>query len=136
MTQKFLDLLRNLQKMRIERKTTEELIEHLQKEQTPSGYPSSTINGERVQTSGRTQTAEYVLTRLAQLKFQLEIQRDNLLKLEIDTINQINSDVEDSLEKSFLIKKYILHKQTKDIIKDFGMSKSFFYKTFKNYFGQ
>lgn len=136
MTQEFLDLLRNLQKMRIERKTTEELIEHLLKEQTPSGYPSFTINGERVQTSGRTQTAEYVLTRLAQLRFQLEVQRDNLLKLEIDTINQINKDVDDSLEKSFVIKKYILNKQTKEIIKDFGMSKSFFYKTFKNYFGQ
>jgi hypothetical protein len=136
MTQEFLDLLRNLQKMRIERKTTEELIEHLLKEQTPSGYPSSTIQGERVQTSGRTQTAEYVLTRLAQLRFQLEVQRDNLLKLEIDTINQINKDVDDSLEKSFVIKKYILNKQTKEIIKDFGMSKSFFYKTFKNYFGQ
>ena len=67
---------------------------------------------------------------------QLEVQRDNLLKLEIDTINQINKDVDDSLEKSFVIKKYILNKQTKEIIKDFGMSKSFFYKTFKNYFGQ
>lgn len=136
MTQEFLDLLRNLQKMRIERKTTEELIEHLLKEQNPSDYPSTTIQGERVQTSGRTQTAEYVLTRLAQLRFQLEVQRDNLLKLEIDTINQINKDVDDSLEKSFVIKKYILNKQTKEIIKDFGMSKSFFYKTFKKYFGQ
>lgn len=136
MTQEFLDLLRNLQKMRIERKTTEELIDHLYKEQTPSDYPSTTIQGERVQTSGRTQTAEYVLTRLAQLRFQLEVQRDNLLKLEIDTINQINKDVDDSLEKSFIIKKYILNQQTKEIIKDFGMSKSFFYRTFKDFFGQ
>ena len=129
-----LNFLLDLQKIRIERKTTEELLEKLFREQTPSDYPTTTLQGEKVQSNHMTKTAETVVLQIQQLMFYLEVQRDNLIKTEIEAIKKINIEVKDSLLRSFLVKKFILNKPTKEIIRDFGWSKPTFYKKFQKYF--
>ena len=88
-----LNFLLDLQKIRIERKTTEELLEKLFREQTPSDYPTTTLQGEKVQSNHMTKTAETVVLQIQQLMFYLETQRDNLIKTEIEAIKKINIEV-------------------------------------------
>ena len=130
--------LQDLQKLTIERKTIEELQEKLNKlikEQTPTDYPSSTLqDNDKVQSNHHQRSAESVLMEIQKLQDELQTQKESLIEFEIKSIRQIKKEITDPLQRSFLVKRYILNKPVKEIIRDFGMSKSYFYKIFGKYF--
>jgi ACT domain-containing protein len=56
------------------------------------------------------------------------------MALEIEATQRIYKEIKDPLHRVFIIKRFIQNKPVKEIIKDFGWSKSLFYKTFEKYF--
>lgn len=129
-----LNLLSNMRAIRIERKSIEELIKDLEEREKPSGYPASTVQGERVQNNHTQRPAENVLQDMQNLINELAIQKDNLLAVEVEATRRVYKEITDPLERAFIIKRFIQNKPVKEIIKDFGWSKSLFYKTFEKYF--
>ena len=129
-----LNLLSNIRAIRIERKTLEDLISDLIEREKPSNYPNTTIQGERVQNNHIQRPAENVLQDMQILINELNIQKENLLAIEIDATRRVYKEITDPLERAFIIKRFIQNKPVKEIIRDFGWSKSLFYKTFEKYF--
>ena len=133
-------LLQSLQKIRIERKTLEELlrdIERLKKEQAPADYPTNTIaDNDRVQNNKQQRTAESVFIELQNLESNLNLQRISLLASEVDGINKIYKEVKDPLDRSFLIKRFVQNKPIREMMRDFGCSRPTFYKKFEKFFKQ
>lgn len=129
-----LNLLSNIRAIRIERKTLEDLISDLIEREKPSNYPNTTISEERVQSNHQQKTAENVFLEMQNLINELAIQKDNLLAVEVDATRRVYKEITDPLERAFIIKRFIQNKPVKEIIRDFGWSKSLFYKTFEKYF--
>jgi len=130
------NFLQGLSKVRIERKTLEELLEKLIKEQSPSDYPSSTIQEERVQNNNQQRSAESVCLEMQELINRLNIQKVMLQASEAEGINFIYSQIKDPLERSFLINRFYLNKPVREMLRDFGMSKATFYRTFEKFFSR
>ena len=129
-----LELLSNIRAIRLERKTLEELINDLIEREKPADYPKGTISEEKVQTHFAQKTAEKVLHDLQLLLFNLAVQKDNLMALEIEATQRIYKEITDPLQRVFIIKRFIQNKPVKEIIRDFGMPKTSFYRTFENFF--
>lgn len=129
-----LNLLSNIRAIRIERKTLEDLIADLIEREKPSNYPNSTIQGERVQSNHTQKPAENVYLEMQNLINELNIQKDNLLAIEVDATRRVYKEITDPLERAFIIKRFIQNKPVKEIIRDFAMPKSSFYNLFKKYF--
>ena len=129
-----LNLLSNIRAIRIERKTLEDLISDLIEREKPSNYPNTTISEERDQRNHIQRPAENVLQDMQILINELNIQKENLLAIEIETTRRVYKEITDPLERAFIIKRFIQNKPVKEIIRDFGWSKSLFYKTFEKYF--
>lgn len=129
-----LNLLSNIRAIRIERKTLEDLINDLIEREKPSNYPNTTISEERVQSNHQQKTAENVFLEMQNLINELAIQKDNLLAVEVEATRRVYKEITDPLERAFIIKRFIQNKPVKEIIRDFGWSKSLFYKTFEKYF--
>lgn len=131
-----LNLLSNIRAIRIERKTLEDLIADLIEREKPSNYPNSTIQGERVQSNHTQKPAENVYLEMQNLINELNIQKDNLLAIEVDATRRVYKEITDPLERAFIIKRFIQNKPVKEIIMDFGWSKPTFYKKFEKYFSR
>lgn len=129
-----LNLLSNMRAIRIERKSLEELIKDLEEREKPSGYPASTVQGERVQNNHTQRPAENVLQDMQNLINELAIQKDNLLAVEVEATRRVYKEITDPLERAFIIKRFIQNKPVKEIIRDFGWSRPTFYKKFEKYF--
>ena len=129
-----LNLLSNIRAIRIERKTLEDLIADLIEREKPSNYPNSTIQGERVQSNHTQKPAENVYLEMQNLINELNIQKDNLLAIEVEATRRVYKEITDPLERAFIIKRFIQNKLVKEIIRDFGWSKPTFYKKFEKYF--
>lgn len=129
-----LNLLSNIRAIRIERKTLEDLIADLIEREKPSNYPNSTIQGERVQSNHTQKPAENVYLEMQNLINELNIQKDNLLAVEVEATRRVYKEITDPLERAFIIKRFIQNKPVKEIIRDFGWSKSVFYRTFEKFF--
>lgn len=129
-----LNLLSNIRAIRIERKTLEDLINDLIEREKPSNYPNTTISEERVQSNHQQKSAENVYLEMQNLINELENQKDNLLAVEVEATRRVYKEITDPLERAFIIKRFIQNKPVREIIRDFGWSKSFFYKTFEKYF--
>lgn len=131
-----LNLLSNMRAIRIERKTLEELLDKLIEEQKPSEYPKNTIQGERVQNNHIQRPAENVLQDMQNLINELNVQKENLLAIEIEATRRVYKEITDPLERAFIIKRFIQNKPVKEIIRDFGWSRPTFYKKFEKYFSR
>ena len=129
-----LNLLSNIRAIRIERKTLEDLIADLIEREKPSNYPNSTKQGERVQSNHTQKPAENVYLEMQNLINELNIQKDNLLAIEVEATRRVYKEITDPLERAFIIKRFIQNKLVKEIIRDFGWSKPTFYKKFEKYF--
>lgn len=129
-----LNLLSNMRAIRIERKSLEELIRDLEEREKPSDYPKNTIQGERVQNNHIQRPAENVLQDMQNLINELNVQKENLLAIEIEATRRVYKEITDPLERAFIIKRFIQNKPVKEIIRDFGWSKSVFYRTFEKFF--
>ena len=129
-----LNLLSNIRAIRIERKTLEDLIADLIEREKPSNYSNSTIQGERVQSNHTQKPAENVYLEMQNLINELNIQKDNLLAIEVDATRRVYKEITDPLERAFIIKRFIQNKPVKEIIRDFGWSRPTFYKRFEKYF--
>lgn len=131
-----LNLLSNMRAIRIERKTLEELLDKLIEEQKPSEYPKNTIQGERVQNNHIQRPAENVLQDMQNLINELNVQKENLLAIEIEATRRVYKEITAPLERAFIIKRFIQNKPVKEIIRDFGWSRPTFYKKFEKYFSR
>lgn len=131
-----LNLLSNIRAIRIERKTLEDLIADLIEREKPSNYPNSTIQGERVQSNHTQKPAENVYLEMQNLINELNIQKDNLLAVEVEAIRRVYKEITDPLERAFITKRFIQNKPVKEIIRDFGWSRPTFYKKFEKYFSR
>lgn len=131
-----LNLLSNIRAIRIERKTLEDLIADLIEREKPSNYPNSTIQGERVQSNHTQKPAENLYLEMQNLINELNIQKDNLLAIEVDATRRVYKEITDPLERAFIIKRFIQNKPVKEIIRDLGWSKPTFYKKFEKYFSR
>lgn len=131
-----LNLLSNMRAIRIERKSLEELLDKLIEEQKPSEYPKNTIQGERVQNNHIQRPAENVLQDMQNLINELNVQKENLLAIEIEATRRVYKEITAPLERAFIIKRFIQNKPVKEIIKDFGWSRPTFYKKFEKYFSR
>ena len=129
-----LNLLSNIRAIRIERKTLEYLIADLIERENPSNYPNSTIHGERIQSNHTQKPAENVYLEMQNLINELNIQKDNLLAIEVEATRRVYKEITDPLERAFIIKRFIQNKPVKEIIRDFGWSRPTFYKRFEKYF--
>ena len=129
-----LNLLSNIRAIRIERKTLEDLIADLIEREKPSNYPNSTIQGERVQSNHTQKPAENVYLEMQNLINELNIQKDNLLAVEVEATRRVYKEITDPLERAFIIKRFIQNKPVKEIIRDLGWSRPTFYKRFEKYF--
>lgn len=129
-----LNLLSDIRDIRIERKTLENLIADLIEREKPSNYPNSTIQGERVQSNHTQKPAENVYLEMQNLINELNIQKDNLLAVEVEATRRVYKEITDPLERAFIIKRFIQNKPVKEIIRDFGWSRPTFYKRFEKYF--
>lgn len=129
-----LNLLSNIRAIRIERKTLEDLISDLIEREKPSNYPNTTIQGERVQSNHTQKPAENVYLEMQNLINELEINKDNLLAVEVEATRRVYKEITDPLERAFIIKRFIQNKPVKEIIRDFGWSRPTFYKKFEKYF--
>ena len=129
-----LNLLSNIRAIRIERKTLEDLIADLIEREKPSNYPNSTIQGERVQSNHTQKPAENVYLEMQNLINELNIQKDNLLAIEVEATRRVYKEITDPLERAFIIKRFIQNKPVKEIIRDLGWSRPTFYKRFEKYF--
>lgn len=134
MEQTLLDLLSSIRAVRLERKTLEELINDLIEREKPAGYPTSTISGEKVQSNHTQSTAENVYLKMQKLIGELEIQKESLMGLEIEATQRIYKELKDPWERSFVVKRFFQNKPVREIIREFGISKSLFYKTYEKYF--
>lgn len=131
-----LNLLSNMRAIRIERKSLEELLDKLIEEQKPSEYPKNTIQGERVQNNHIQRPAENVLQDMQNLINELNVQKENLLAIEIEATRRVYKEITAPLERAFIIKRFIQNKPVKEIIRDFGWSRPTFYKKFEKYFSR
>lgn len=129
-----LNLLSNIRAIRIERKTLEDLISDLIEREKPSNYPNTTIQGERVQSNHTQKPAENVYLEMQNLINELEIQKDNLLAVEVEATRRVYKEITDPLERAFVIKRFIQNKPVRDIIRDFSMPKTSFYRMFEKFF--
>ena len=129
-----LNLLSNIRAIRIERKTLEYLIADLIERENPSNYPNSTIHGERIQSNHTQKPAENVYLEMQNLINELNIQKDNLLAIEVEATRRVYKEITDPLERAFIIKRFIQNKPVKEIIRDLGWSRPTFYKRFEKYF--
>ena len=129
-----LNLLSSIRAIRLERKTLEELINDLIEREKPADYPKGTISGERVQSNHTQKPAENVYLEMQNLINELEIQKDNLLAVEVEATRRVYKEITDPLERAFIIKRFIQNKPVKEIIRVFGWSRPTFYKKFEKYF--
>ena len=132
----YLKFLSGLNKARIERKTLEELLDKLIEEQKPSEYPTAVIQDVKVQSNHQQKSAETVCLEMQELINKLTIQKVMLKSSEAEGINFIYSQIKDPLERSFLINRFYLNKPVREIMRDFGMSKATFYRTFGKFFSR
>lgn len=132
----YLKFLSGLNKARIERKTLEELLDKLIEEQKPSEYPTAVIQDVKVQSNHQQKSAETVCLEMQELINKLTIQKVMLKSSEAEGINFIYSQIKDPLERSFLINRFYLNKPVREMMKDFGMSKATFYRTFGKFFSR
>lgn len=132
----YLKFLSGLNKARIERKTLEELLDKLIEEQKPSGYPTAVIQDVKVQSNHQQKSAETVCLEMQELINKLTIQKVMLKSSEAEGINFIYSQIKDPLERSFLINRFYLNKPVREMMRDFGMSKATFYRTFGKFFSR
>lgn len=132
----YLKFLSGLNKARIERKTLEELLDKLIEEQKPSEYPTAVIQDVKVQSNHQQKSAETVCLEMQELINKLTIQKVMLQASEAEGINLIYKQIKDPLERSFLINRFYLNKPVREMMRDFGMSKATFYRTFGNFFSR
>lgn len=132
----YLKFLSGLNKARIERKTLEELLDKLIEEQKPSEYPTAVIQDVKVQSNHQQKSAETVCLEMQELINKLTIQKVMLKSNEAECINFIYSQIKDPLERSFLINRFYLNKPVREMMRDFGMSKATFYRTFGKFFSR
>lgn len=132
----YLKFLSGLNKARIERKTLEELLDKLIEEQKPSEYPTAVIQDVKVQSNHQQKSAETVCLEMQELINKLTIQKVMLKSNEAEGINFIYSQIKDPLERSFLINRFYLNKPVREMMRDFGMSKATFYRTFGKFFSR
>ena len=132
----YLKFLSGLNKAQIERKTLEELLDKLIEEQKPSEYPTAVIQDVKVQSNHQQKSAETVCLEMQELINKLTIQKVMLKSNEAEGINFIYSQIKDPLERSFLINRFYLNKPVREMMRDFGMSKATFYRTFGKFFSR